>query len=62
MITNKEVNNTKESQFDNAQSRYFENRQQQERRTSPSEGYAYISVVGWIDRREKFRRKKESIK
>jgi hypothetical protein len=58
MIANKEVNNTKESQFDNYQSRYLvENRQKQERRTEPSEGYTYISVVGWIDRREKFRRK-----
>ena len=34
----------------------FENRQN-DRRKEPSEGYAYVSVVGWFDRREQTRRK-----
>lgn len=57
MIANKEAGNTSESRFDNDQDRFFENRQNQERRKKPSEGYAYISIVGWIDRRERLRRK-----
>jgi hypothetical protein len=32
------------------------NRRQTERRTHESKGYAYISMVGWMDRREKKRR------
>lgn len=34
----------------------FENRQS-DRRKEPSEGYAYVSMVGWFDRREQTRRK-----
>jgi hypothetical protein len=30
---------------------------QGDRRKEPSEGYAYISMVGWFDRREQIRRK-----
>jgi hypothetical protein len=32
------------------------NRRQSERRTQESKGYTYISMVGWMDRREKNRR------
>lgn len=32
------------------------NRRQGERRHQKSEGYAYISMVGWMDRRSKKRR------
>ena len=34
-----------------------ENRWKENRRREPSEGYTYISTVGWIDRRERLRRK-----
>ena len=57
MIANKEAGNTIKSQFDSDQGHFLENRQNQERRKKPSEGYTYISIVGWIDRRERFRRK-----
>jgi hypothetical protein len=32
-----------------------------ERRRQKSEGYAYMTMVGWIDRREKTRRKDEGV-
>ena len=32
-----------------------------DRRKLPSKGFAYISVVGWICRREKFRRKDDKL-
>jgi hypothetical protein len=32
-----------------------------ERRTKKSEGYTYIQIVGWIDRREKNRRDSDSL-
>jgi hypothetical protein len=32
------------------------NRRQTERRCQESKGYCYISMVGWMDRREKIRR------
>jgi hypothetical protein len=57
MIANNEAHNARESQRDNDQGYYFKKRQKQERRTEPSEGYTYISIVGWIDRRERLRRK-----
>ena len=31
-------------------------RRQDHRRTNESEGYAYIEMVGWMDRRERVRR------
>lgn len=37
----------------------FENRQG-DRRKEPSEGYAYVSMVGWFDRREQTRRKDDN--
>ena len=30
-----------------------------DRRETPAEGYAYISIVGWISRREKVRRRND---
>lgn len=33
-----------------------DNRRRPERRIHESKGYAYISMVGWMDRREKKRR------
>lgn len=33
-----------------------DNRRRTERRTQESRGYTYISMVGWMDRREKKRR------
>lgn len=37
----------------------FENRRD-DRRKEPSEGYAYVSMVGWFDRREQIRRKDDN--
>lgn len=34
---------------------------QNERRKIPSDGFAYMSTVGWICRREKSRRKEDSL-
>ena len=53
--TNQEINNTKNAQFNFELSRL--NRWKEDRRREPSEGYTYISTVGWIDRRERLRRK-----
>jgi hypothetical protein len=36
------------------------NRRQSERRTHESKGYTYISMVGWMDRREKIRREDDA--
>jgi hypothetical protein len=36
-------------------------RRKQDRRKKASPGFAYISIVGWICRREKIRRKDESL-
>jgi hypothetical protein len=36
------------------------NRRKGERRTQESKGYTYISMVGWMDRREKNRRKDDA--
>lgn len=33
-----------------------QDRRRNHRRTNESEGYAYIEMVGWMDRREKIRR------
>jgi hypothetical protein len=37
------------------------NRRQCERRQQESEGYTYITMVGWLDRREKIRRRDEEL-
>lgn len=46
-----------ETQFDFAPEVRFEDHREKDRREEPCEGYWYISTVGWICRRERFRRK-----
>ena len=57
MTENKETNSTQNARLNFEQDRHFENRWEEERRREPSEGFTYISSVGWIDRRERLRRK-----
>ena len=59
MIENKEANNTKNAQVDFEQSHHLKNRLREDRRREPSEGFVYMSIVGWICRRETNRRKKD---
>ena len=61
MDENKETNIVRNAQFHNGQDHYFEIRLEDDRRSKPSEGFTYISSVGWIDRREKLRRKHDSL-
>jgi hypothetical protein len=35
----------------------YERRNEAERRQTPAQGFTYINTVGWICRREQFRRK-----
>lgn len=35
-------------------------RRKRQRRMKKSRGYAYISMVGWVDRREKIRRENDT--
>jgi hypothetical protein len=49
--------NTKDAQHNNEQSHLFVNRLEEDRRRVPNEGFTYVSIVGWIDRRETIRRK-----
>lgn len=37
------------------------NRRQADRRIEKSRGYTYISMVGWMDRREKKRRRDDGV-
>ena len=53
----KETNITKDAQLSFDQDHHFENRWEEDRRREPGEGFTYISTVGWIDRRERLRRK-----
>lgn len=57
MNVNKETNITKDTQINFEQDHHFENRWKENRRRKPGEGFIYISTVGWIDRRERLRRK-----
>ncbi len=57
MMDNKETNNAQNAQLDFEQGHRFENRWEEDRRGEPSAGFTYISLVGWIDRREIHRRK-----
>jgi hypothetical protein len=57
MIENKETNSTKNAQLNFEQGHHLENRWKEDRRRESSEGFTYISSVGWIDRRERLRRK-----
>ncbi len=57
MIENKKTNSTKNAQLNFKQAHHPENRLEEDRRREPSDGFTYISSVGWIDRRERLRRK-----
>ncbi|MGD9223865.1 MAG: hypothetical protein PVI60_11715 [Desulfobacteraceae bacterium] len=57
MIKNKDINNTSDGHCYHGQSHHFENRLEEERRREPNEGFVYVSIAGWIDRRETIRRK-----
>jgi hypothetical protein len=57
MIENKETNYTKNAQLNFEQGQQLENRLEEDRRRESSDGFTYISSVGWIDRRERLRRK-----
>jgi hypothetical protein len=57
MIENKDTNNTKDAQINFELSRHSEYRLEEDRRIELSEGFTYISSVGWVDRRERLRRK-----
>jgi hypothetical protein len=56
MNEKKETNDTINDQHNTGLGIHLENRQEQDRRNEPSKGFAYITTVGWIDRREKTRR------
>jgi hypothetical protein len=57
MNENKETTDTIDDQPNPEQGIHLENRQEQDRRIESSKGFAYITTVGWIDRRERHRRK-----
>jgi hypothetical protein len=57
MVENKENNSTKSTQISFEQGHHLESRSEKDRRKKQSEGFTYISSVGWIDRRERLRRK-----
>ncbi len=57
MIENKETNNAKDTRINLEQGSHSDNRWGDDRRSELSEGFTYISSVGWIDRRETLRRK-----
>lgn len=61
MNENKETQNTKNGHLNPEQSINLENRQEEERRSMPSKGFTYITTVGWIDRRERHRRKDDPL-
>jgi hypothetical protein len=57
----KETDIVKDAQLNIGQDHYFENRLEDDRRSEPGQGFTYISSVGWIDRREKLRRKDDPL-
>jgi hypothetical protein len=61
MNENKETSLVRDTQLNFGQDNYFENRMENDRRSEPSQGFTYISSVGWIDRREKLRRKNDPL-
>jgi hypothetical protein len=56
MNQNKKTNSINDALINLEQGLHIVNQRDQDRRSEPSEGYTYISTVGWIDRREWFRR------
>ena len=43
------------------QEQYIQERRKEDRRKMPSEGFAYMPIVGWICRREQVRRKADRL-
>ena len=60
MTENKDSDNAKDTRPDLDHVCFFINRQERDRRNVPSASYTYISAVGWIDRRERCRRKNDT--
>jgi hypothetical protein len=52
-----DIKEIKDAKLDFSQELDLYDRREQDRRRESSEGYAYVSTVGWICRREKIRRK-----
>ncbi len=52
-----EIKDKKETRFNLEQEVHLEDQREKDRRKELSEGFTYISTVGWICRRERFRRK-----
>jgi len=52
-----EIIENRETQLDFEKEVHHEDQREKDRREEPCEGYTYISTVGWICRRERFRRK-----
>ncbi len=52
----KAIKDSKENTFDFEQMVHHEHQREDDRRKEPCEGFTYISTVGWICRRERFRR------
>ena len=57
MVEDIKTNADRKARISFKQERNLDNRREKERRKKPSPGFTYISTVGWIDRREKLRRK-----
>ena len=53
----KEIKDSKKNMFDREQESPIEDRRKKDRRQQAGEGFCYISIVGWICRRERNRRK-----
>lgn len=61
MNETKETQNTIDDHLTPELGIHLENRQEEDRRSEPSKGFAYISAVGWIDRRERRRRRDDPL-
>lgn len=61
MNENKETKNTIDDHLNPELDVHLENRQEGDRRNEPSKGFTYISTVGWIDRRERRRRRDDPL-
>lgn len=57
MLEKEETKNTKDARINFGLGNHSDNRLGEDRRQEPSEGFTYITIVGWIDRRERHRRK-----
>lgn len=52
-----EIKDNKKTTFDVEKEVHCEHQREKDRRSELCEGFTYISTVGWICRRERFRRK-----